>query len=351
VESGGLSWNPADFLEPISAEAPCGPALFPDMGLLAQQYEMACGAWWAKSYGGMDVEQPQWADLSRQWREALAKSRDLQLAIPFVICELNVAGWPALVAGMELLHGLLEKFWEPLHPVKQGPRSNRLAALGRSSPGDSADRIHFCDQVLDLDLPALSSLTIRDIVIADGGGLAARPGAVARSAADVKSVIASAPSDGRAALLTGCSRVVEVLVAVDAKFEREWGGPLSPKLGESSLLRFLQTLERYLRDGTPAAAEAPAAAGTAASGASGPQASFAGDWKAAMSIRSEEDVRFVLDACRRWYDSSYRASIVPEFLISALRLIGRTHAEFRQMVSEDTWNKVRDVKDPAPPES
>lgn len=60
--------------------------------------------------------EPNWKRVMVLAFPLLERSRDLRLAIWLTRAQLNLHGIPGLVAGLRLIHGLLEQCWEGLHP-------------------------------------------------------------------------------------------------------------------------------------------------------------------------------------------------------------------------------------------
>ena len=60
--------------------------------------------------------EPNWKRVMLLALPLLERSRDLRLAIWLTRAQLNLHGVSGLVAGLQLIHGLLEQCWEGLHP-------------------------------------------------------------------------------------------------------------------------------------------------------------------------------------------------------------------------------------------
>jgi hypothetical protein len=337
VEVNLLDWDPSKFLEPVTPEQPAGLFRFGEMGFIQSQFEAAC----ASVAAAGPAAQVEWRVLVKDWEQGLTQSKDLNIAIPFVVCQMNLSGWRSFVAGIELVGALVEKFWAGLHPVKQDPRKNRLAAIG-AGIGNGADRLRFTDQVMDLPIfDASPPITLRELEAASGKAGIGRPGF--RTADELKVKLNGVPVDLQRQIREGSERCRAVLEKIDQKFVGEWGGNFSPNLGQSNLHEFLGLLSRFL-DGVAPAAAMPDATGQAApvqnADAAAQGRSFAGDWKAAARVSSSADVRWFLQKAADWYLVNDRASSVPEFIRIAISMIDRTHAETRASVSDDNYNKV-----------
>ena len=80
-------------------------------------------------------EPPNWREVRESCETLMARTRDLRVALLWVRSGLYVNGFPALEPGLRLLRGLLENFWEQLHPLPDPEdgdpygRANVLAML------------------------------------------------------------------------------------------------------------------------------------------------------------------------------------------------------------------------------
>ncbi len=70
-------------------------------------------------------------DIAEQIAESLlaTKSKDLQVAVFYTMTLVHRLGFAGLRQGIELLHGLLETFWDDLHPRELAFRRGPLASL------------------------------------------------------------------------------------------------------------------------------------------------------------------------------------------------------------------------------
>lgn len=103
-------------LTPLQDDAPCGPDLEYDAAFLALQ--TAGEGKPEQQYGDtvIPAEEPDWIKV---WEQALAlaeRSRDLRLAVWLVRSGARLKGFDAALQGLALIHGLLERHWDHVHP-------------------------------------------------------------------------------------------------------------------------------------------------------------------------------------------------------------------------------------------
>ena len=129
----------ARWLEPLTGDdGPCGADLEYDNDFLALT-QAAAGKPESQFEAAVP---PDWRAVRAQAETLLdGRTRDLRVAILWLRATLNLDGFAALAPGLELLSGLLENFWDTLHP-RPDPDDNdpyaRMNALGELREAASA---------------------------------------------------------------------------------------------------------------------------------------------------------------------------------------------------------------------
>ncbi len=114
-------------------------------------------------------EAPNWREVREMAEGLMERTRDLRIALLWVRAVINLNGFAALPSGLRLLHGLLENFWEQLHPMPDPDdgepysRANALAILPEPEGllGDVRQCVFF-------SLRGSGELRVRAIAIALG---------------------------------------------------------------------------------------------------------------------------------------------------------------------------------------
>lgn len=123
-------------LQPAEHEAPCGPELDYDPDFQALE-RMLLGTP-ERQYGEtiIPAEGPDFGEVLGLCMRLLGRSRDLRVAITAARALTRTRGLAGCLQGLQLVHGLLDQFWESLHPALQIdgehdplPRANALAVL------------------------------------------------------------------------------------------------------------------------------------------------------------------------------------------------------------------------------
>jgi len=176
------------WLLPLDDEQPCGPDLEYD----AESLELVDATGKPDSQFGPG-EPPEWGRVRELAESLFERTRDLRVAVWWGRARLNLDGLSALPDTLVLLHGLLDRFWDPLHPL---PDPDDPDALIRLSAIGGLDKL--ASLLGDLRNAKLSGdrrwggLKVRDVEVALGK-LSPRPDESARTPAQVAGLIAEAP--------------------------------------------------------------------------------------------------------------------------------------------------------------
>ena len=112
---------------------PCGPNLEYD-GAYHEFEQLALGK--AEQQFGTKIiaaEEPPWGNVLARGGEILKRSKDLRVASVVVRALVHTEGFAGLQPGLSLVHGLLDRFWEHIHPgldAGDGDPTMRMNALG-----------------------------------------------------------------------------------------------------------------------------------------------------------------------------------------------------------------------------
>ncbi|MDQ6639543.1 MAG: type VI secretion system ImpA family N-terminal domain-containing protein, partial [Pseudomonadota bacterium] len=155
-------------LAPISPDAPCGPDLEYDPAFQAL-LEASAGKP-ERQYGDKiyPAEGPDWVLVHEQALLLAKRTRDLRIAVWLARSGARLHGLAGAVPGLQLVRGLVERYWEQVHPPLDASENNdptaRVTALMALAEGDAG--------LADLRAASLTgkrgALTVRDIELAFG---------------------------------------------------------------------------------------------------------------------------------------------------------------------------------------
>jgi len=159
-----------ELLSEIAADAPCGEDLeydpaFAEMEKLAQETP-------ERQYGDtiIPAEPPDWRGVKQSALALFKRTRDLRVAVCLARSLLHIEDLPGFAEGLALVEGLIERFWDTVHP-QLDPNDNNDPTLRVNTI------VALCDPEATLralrESPLVSSRTLgrfslRDVQIAAG---------------------------------------------------------------------------------------------------------------------------------------------------------------------------------------
>src|SRR5437762_2056422 len=120
-------------LAPLEGDTPCGPDIEYDPAFLALE-EVGAGRP-ERQYGDsiIPAEPPDWPAVYRQALELAGRTRDLRIAVWLVRSGARVNAMRGGLQGLQLVTGLIERYWDYVHPMLDASDNNdptaRLSAL------------------------------------------------------------------------------------------------------------------------------------------------------------------------------------------------------------------------------
>lgn len=342
-------------LQPVSAKEPCGPDLEYDPQFAALE-EAATGKP-EQQFGDtlIPAQEPDWRDVKKRALNILSRSKDLRVTVTLIRALLNTDGLAGLGEGLALLQGLLERYWEAVHP-KPDPdddydptlRMNTLEALC-----DADSMLRDLRETPLVSSLALGRFNLRDIEIATGR---LEPAVRAESPLPELSNIEAAFMDCALEELQAMSAAMEQSLAAVEAIERLATerveatqaanlGPLANMLKEirrivADYLERRGGAEDEMAPVEEAAAEpvADAPEAAAAAGDSGPA-----PHPLSGEISSRQDVIKTLDKLCEYYRRYEPSSPVPLLLIRARRLVSKNFIDILSDLAPDAVAQVQAI--------
>jgi type VI secretion system protein ImpA len=337
----------ATALAPVSLATPAGPNLREDEAFAAVVRSSAGKpeTQWSKA------EEPNWSEVGNGCAKLLAKTKDLELGVILSFARLRVHGFAGLAAGLAVVGGLVDQFWDGLTPPldpEDGDAAERLNYLGEMSAriGARGDRFGFVRQVMVtplVDLPGLGKHAQRDVEAArNAAAAAAAEGKPAPTPAPVDiRIIDASLKDAPPVWLEHQRDAAAAAAAATLNIERavaeRSAGKFAVDLGV--LRAALESVHATVAPFCPGPAPDPADADDKADeeakrDAPGDKAKKPGP-SVPGEIRSPADVTAALDRICRYYAEQEPSSPVPLLLLRAKRLVSKSFAEVVGDLSPD----------------
>lgn len=328
-------------LHPVSDDSPCGDDLEYDAAFLAMQREAAGKP--AQEMGGQVVagEEPEWRAVRESAEELFERTKDIRIAVLLSRALLHTSGVAGFAEGLAVVHGLIERYWEPVHP--------------RLDPDDDNDPIMRVNAIAalsdrDLTVTTLRAMTLansrrlgrynlRDIEIANGT-LPRPEGAEGLDQATIDAAFLDMDADELTALSSAVTAAVQNLAGMESALDNAVGSAAGADLTliKSTLRSIRHQLDLQLQRrglGSEAGADDDAGDGSHASGG-GAQAMSG-------SIQGREDIIRTLDRICGWYETNEPASPVPLLLQRAKRLVAKDFLELVRDLSPSGLSELQNI--------
>lgn len=274
---------------------------------------------------------PDWSKVMEIAVALFVQSKDIRVAQYLCRALLGMHGFAGLAEGLEVVHGLLERYWKTLHP-QMDPDDRRPALLRVNIINGFADPDLMVRPIRDTILVEknnIGAVTLRQVAAASG----VNRGIDASDPAEVESIFEAAGPEAVRSAATAVQRAhsavtrIEAFVAaqIDATYTLSLG-PLVAVLREASavLAARLPAASGDPVGGVPVSSDpVPAAGTTVPDGIVSPTARGVGPG----TIASSEDVLRIIDRLCEYYAKAEPSSPVPMILKRARRLVGRNFLE------------------------
>jgi type VI secretion system protein ImpA len=235
-------------LAEISFQAPCGENLEynPDYGDL----ERAAAGKEEQQFGDTVVpaEEPDWRDVRRRAADLLSRSKDLRIGVYLVQGLLRTDGVAGLCDGVRLLVGLVERYWDQVHPQ-----------LDPDDDNDPTIRVNtmltLCHQEAVLgvlretplvSVRSLGRFSLRDLQIASGELAPLEDEAQKADAATIEAALAQADAAELRATHDALEETIGYLRRLEEEITEKVGSSQAPSFDD--LVTLLRSMHKPLHE-------------------------------------------------------------------------------------------------------
>ncbi len=328
-------------LAEVSSEAPCGPDLEYDAEFVALGVASTPRPEQRIGDSVVPARDPEWREVAAQATGLLGRTKDLRVAVTLVRALMHTDGWPGLSDGLGLVRGLLERYWDGVHPLLEAPdndptyRLNTLAAL--------ADRDLTVPRLRLMPLVAsrrLGRFGLRDLDVA--GGTLPKPPEEEGPAPDLRTIAAAFQDADAERVAADAAAVAGALDHVDA-ISAACAGRLSGQAPDLGALRALlaQAGQAYAEHAGRGGGAAPSEEASGSGSMSGMGTGGAG--AAPGEIRSREDVVRLLDLACEYFRRNEPSSPVPLLLERAQRLVSKSYLEIMRDLAPSGLSEAENI--------
>lgn len=344
--------NLDSLLQPIAADAPCGADLEYDPAFL--ELERLSESKPEQQMGNTIVpaQEPDWKAVAERALALLGKTKDLRIAIKIVRALLHTEALSGFAAGMALMRGMVETFWDDLYPKLDPADGNdptfRVNILmGLCDPATFIERIRTIPLV---SARTFGRFSLRDMAIASGE-IAPPAGTDPPKTAAIDGAFNECPVPDLLATAQAVRSALEALGAIEAFVGGKVGAASGPNFAK--LTDMLRAAEKVLathltRRGVGVEAAAGQDGDGAAAAGSAPvafAASIAGE------VNSREDVIRLLDKICAYYERVEPSSPIPILLQRSKRLVSASFLDIVRDIAPDGLSQVENLRGKDPSES
>lgn len=336
--------NIESLLQPISADAPCGPDLEYDAAFLELDRLSQGKAEQQMGSTIVPAEEPDWKEVATRALELLAKTKDLRIAVRLTRALLNTDGFAGLADGLALVRGIVESFWDGFYP-KLDPEEGNDPTFRVNIVMGLCDAATFIDRIRVSPIVAARSFgrfSLRDFAVVSGEippteGVEP-PTSSAIEGAFSESSVADLQATGNA-----MRSALDSLAAIESFIGEKVGAENGPNF--SKLTEVLASAAKILAprlaargvgsDASEDTGEGPGGGGSAAQGGG---KSISGD------INSREDVIRVLDKICLYYERVEPSSPIPILLQRSKRLVSANFLDIMRDIAPDGLAQVEHLR-------
>ena len=332
------------FLSQITPDAPCGEDLeydpqFAELEKLARETP-------ERQFGGtvIPAEPPNWLGVGKVALSLLGRTRDLRVAAYLAQSLLRTQGFPGFVEGLAVVEGLIERYWDSVHP-KLDPEDDNDPTLRVNTVTTLCDPETTLRALRETPLVssrALGRFSLRDVQIVAGvlTPVAAEEHQEAPTQAKLDGAFQEADVAGLQATAKAVVEAMDRVVRIEALLTDQIGVTQAPDLSAlvGVLKEIRQVLVEQLRRRGVGIAEEAAVAETGEEADSGsPGSAVVAQRLVVGEIASREDALRMLDKILEYFSRYEPSSPVPFLLRRARNLVGKDFMEvLRDIAPEGT---------------
>jgi type VI secretion system protein ImpA len=332
-------------LTPIGEASPCGDDLEYDADFTALTTSAQGKP--EQQFGDTVIPavEPEWREVAEQSDAILRRSKDVRAAVLLLRASTRLQGLPGFVSGLQLLTGLLDTFWDGIHPKldvddDNDPtmRLNALAPLG--------DESMVLRDLYDAQVgvaPGVGAIRVRDIAVANNA-LNAVGGEATYSPTQIQG--------GLEALHAERPELIQAAIGVPALIEK-LQALLVERTGRSDVIDLspLRGIGRTLQKACSAAIGAPEEAEAGAEGDASQAGGGAARPAAARGeILNRQDALQTLDRVIRFLEQTEPGNPAPLLIDRAKKLIGVSFLEIMANLAPNALDTIETVTGKRPSE-
>ena len=324
---------------PVSEASPCGDDLEYDPAFTA--LEAAAQGKPEQQFGDTVIPavEPEWRTVAQEAQALLGRTKDARAAVLLLRASTRTQGVAGFAMGLRVLTGLLDRYWEGIHPKLDADDDNdptmRLNALAPLT-----DEGMVLRDLYDANIGTargIGPIRVRDIAIAHNA-LAPAGGEAGYSAAQVQGGLESIHAE-TPELLQTLTEAPALVAKLQSLIVERTGR------ADSIDLAPLRTIANVLGKAAAAVAPPPPSDEAAAEAADGAEPGAAGPARAAApgEIRTRQDALQTLDRVIHYLEQAEPGNPAPLLIARAKKLIGVSFFEIMADLAPNALDTIETV--------
>ena len=337
--------NKERLLQPVSEDEPCGE----DLSDLTEYYVLEELVKGKEETQFSEAEPPDWPKVLTTATELLEQGKELWVVVHLMTALVVLDGAKGLSDGLDLLNGIIERFWDDLYPEldddDENPAEQRMNILNNLTAVGSM----FFEGIKDIPLcksRQLGTFTWRHILLADGEISPAKDQEVPQTAL-IEAAIKESDPEFISEVHQALSQSVQYIQEMDqwltervGSFDNtskvmELAGLLERMLGKIQSVSHVDHGADEQGDGDENLREQMPVADSDA--AAPPHPASQGE------ITSQRDVIVLLNHVSLWYAAHEPSSPVSLLVDRARNLVGKTFRQIIKEIADQAENQVTEL--------
>jgi type VI secretion system protein ImpA len=334
-------------LAPVDGESPVGADLSYDPSVM--EIEQIAAGKPEQQVGDTIVaaEDPDWKELKSRCVEALARTKDLRIAMHLLVTAVKMEGISGLRDGLGLIRGLIEKYWDKFYPQLDPEDGNdpllRMNIISTLTDPGALGRVGFQRRLKEAPLTMsqmLGKFGLKDIEIASGAAPASDdPNVPKIEMKTIDAAFEDTPLEYLQGNAAAIDQAIEHVKAIDGFLTKTVGASKAINFRElEGILKKLkgQTSNYLAKRGVGTAEPGGDGAGASASGGGG----GGGGAPVSGDVRTPQDVIKLIDKICAYYERNEPSSPIPLLLKRAQRLVSKNFLDVIKELTPDTLRAI-----------
>ncbi|HEY5282958.1 MAG TPA: type VI secretion system protein TssA [Polyangia bacterium] len=336
--------NIESLLQPISADAPCGPDLEYDAAFL--ELDRLSQGKPEQQMGNTIVpaEEPDWKEVATRALELVTKTKDLRIAVRLTRALLYTEGFAGLADGIALVRGIIETFWDGFYP-KLDPEDGNDPTFRVNIVMGLCDAATIIDRIRVSPIVAARSFgrfSLRDFAVVSGE-IPPTEGVEPPTASAIEGAFSESAVADLQATTNAMRSALDSLAAIESFIGEKVGAENGTNF--SKLTEVLASAAKILAPRLAARGVGSDASGNAGDGVGdGGGAAQGGGKSISGEINCREDVIRVLDKICLYYERVEPSSPIPILLQRSKRLVSANFLDIIRDLAPDGLTQVEHLR-------